>query len=526
MSNLRAEAQGRIAAANADLKLTLDLLPPGPWPLLPTDFRGQFRADGTVKGAWQSLAYQVSFQGKSLSWRHLALAALQGKTAGTASRDTFTISNFDILAQKLTTPVGRFGQIQGHGRTQGADLVFDLKAQQSPGQSGALAGVATWEKNTARIRINTFHWGPPNLQVAAAEPTTLTIAPGRFEISPLRLRYQETLLFLAGKVTKEDVALQVKLENLHFADLSRLVPQISLLKGVINAQADISGTARAPIIKGQLQLAPGQIAKFPFDSFQTDWLYQSNVLTLNGLMVEKPDKGKLTWQGTAPLTLSLLPWAWHVPESGLQLRLGSENLNLSLFATLIPGVSASEGPMNLQVQASGSLRRPLFAGALRYGPGSLTIRESGAPLAIEPGEIRLEGDRLIAPHFIFRSGDGQGEVTGGAKLEGLKLQEVQLNLVATDLLIIRREGSRAVANGRVSLTGSWPSFRAEGRLIVNDGQFRLGFFRSERNREIVLLPRGLPYPCPRQCCHRGGCRGAKLRSQSGHRHSWRRLAAR
>ena len=238
MSHLRAEAQGRLSAATADLKLTLDLLPPGPWPLLPPDFRGQLRAEGTVKGDWQSLAYQVSFQGKSLSWRRLTVASLQGKTAGTASRETFTISNFDILAQQLTTPVGPLGQIQGKGQTQGANLIFDLKAQQSPNQSGALAGAASWEKNAAQIRINNFHWGPPNLQVAATEPVTLIVAPGRLEISPLRLRYQKTFFSLAAKVTQEDVALQVKLEDLQLNDLARFIPQISLLQGTINAQAD------------------------------------------------------------------------------------------------------------------------------------------------------------------------------------------------------------------------------------------------------------------------------------------------
>ena len=129
---------------------------------------------------------------------------------------------------------------------------------------------------------------------------------------------------------------------------------------------------------------------------------------------------------------------------------------MSLFSTLIPGVAASEGPLNFQAQITGSLLHPLLAGSLHYGPGSLTIRPSGAPLTIEPGELRLQGDRLILPHLVFHSGDGTGEITGGANLVNLKFQDVQLVLKATNLLIIQREGSRAVANGQISLKGSWP----------------------------------------------------------------------
>ena len=192
--------------------------------------------------------------------------------------------------------------------------------------------MASWEKGVAQIRITNFHWGAANLQIAAVEPVTLSIAPGRFEISPLRLRYQKTLFSLVGKLTNEEVLLHAKLENLQLADISKFVPQISLLKGAVNAQADITGPAQAPIVKAQLNVAPGQIGKFTFDSFQSTWPYQNNILTLNGFMLEKPNKGKLAWQGTAPLIFSLLPWSWRLPENGLQLRVWSDNLNLALLA--------------------------------------------------------------------------------------------------------------------------------------------------------------------------------------------------
>ena len=390
--------------------------------------------------------------------------------------------------------MGHFGQIKGIGQTQGANLVFDLKSNTPRGQAGALAGMASWEKGVAQIRINTFHWGTANLQIAAVEPLTMSVAPGKFEISPLRLRYQKTLFSLVGKLTNEEVLLHAKLENLQLADVSKFVPQISLFKGSVNVQADITGPAQAPVVKAQLNVAPGQIGKFNFDSFQSTCQFQNNLLTLNGFMLEQPNKGKLLWQGTAPLIFSLQPWSWRLPENGLQMRVWSDNLNLALLADLIPGVSAAEGPMKLQAQITGSLRHPLLSGYLRYGPGSLTIRPSGAPLAIEPGELRLEGDRLILPHLVFHSGDGNGEISGGARLANLKLQDVQLSLKAANLLIISREGSQAVASGQVSLNGSWPDFRTEGRLTVHQGQFRLSFFRSQQNKEIILLPRTEPLP--------------------------------
>ena len=497
LGNLAATAQGRLSAAGVDAKMALTFAPPGPWPLLPAHFTGQGQAAATVQGTWHSLNYQVSFQGQGLAWRRLSLQAVQGQVAGTASRESWQIGSFALQARGLATAVGRFGRIAGNGRTQDGNLVFDLKASEAPGHGGELAGVASWDRSDVQIRLNRLQWGPPTMQVAAAEPATLTIGPGRLAITPLRLRYRQAVLFLNAKFSADDLSGQVRLENLHFSALTDLVPQLSLFQGALQAQVDISGSGRAPILRGQVQVSPGAIGTFHFDTFQTSFAYQGRLLSLNGHLQEKPDKGRLTWQGTAPLTMTLFPWSGQIPDQGLQMRIWTENLTMALFPQLIPLLAGGEGGMDLQVQVSGSLRQPLLTGALHYGPGSLTIRESGAPFALEPGEIRLEGDRLIIGRLSFHSGEGGGEITGGAKLAGLRLTDVQLTLRAANLLAIRRAGSWAVANGQVTLTGSWPNFQTAGKVTISPGQFRVGFFRAERNPEIIILPRVCRLPDPR-----------------------------
>ncbi len=497
LGNLTATAQGRLLATGVDAKLALTLAPPGPWPLLPPDFTGRGQVAATVQGPWQSLAYQVNFQGQGLAWRRLALQSIQGQAAGTAARESWRIASFDLQARGLATPLGLFGRLEGSGRSQEGNLIFDLKASESPGQGGGLAGVATWDPNGVQFRIDKLYWGPPEFQVAAVEPATLSLGPGRLEITPLRLRYRQAVLLVTGKFTAADLSGQVRLENLQFSDLTGLVPQLGLFHGAMQAHLEVSGRGQAPMLRGQVQIGPGAIGTFQYDSFQTALLYQGNLLSINGQLLEKPEKGRLAWQGTAPLTLTFFPWTWQIPDQGLQMRVWTENLTLALFPQLIPPLASGEGPMELQAQITGSLLRPLFSGALRYGPGSLTIRESGAPFALEPGEIRLAGDQFVIGRLHFQSGEGRGEITGGAKLTGLRLEDVQLTLTATNLMAIRRAGSWAVANGQATLTGSWPRFHTAGRLTVSPGQFRLGFFRAERHPEIIILPRVCRLPDPR-----------------------------
>ncbi|MGQ9920978.1 MAG: translocation/assembly module TamB domain-containing protein [Desulfobacca sp.] len=497
LGSLAATAQGRLSATAVDAKLSLSLAGPGPWPLLPIPVKGQGQIAGTVQGPWSALTYQLSFQGQGLAWQNLRLQAVHGQVAGRASQESWQIASFALEAQGLATAVGRFGRIAGSGRTQEGNLVFELKAQDSPGYGGELAGVAAWDQHEVQIRCNRLQWGPPAMQVAATEAATLTIGPGRVAITPLRLRYRQTSLMVAGKVTADDLAGQIRVENLQLAELTDLVPQLSLVQGALQARVDFSGSGRSPIMRAEVQVSPGAIGTFRFDVFQAGFAYQENLLRLHGQLLEKPDRGRLTWQGTAPLTVTVLPWSWRIPEQGLQLRVWTENLTMALLPQLIPPLADATGPLELQAQVSGSLRQPWLAGTLRYGPGSLIIRESGAPLSLEPGEIRLEGDRLIIGRLACRSGEGSADITGGAKLAGLRLADVHLTLKATDLLAIRRAGSWAVANGQASLTGTWPNFQLAGQLTVSPGQFRLAFFRAERNPEIIILPRVCRLPDPR-----------------------------
>ncbi len=498
LGGLAATAQGRLGKDGVNAAASLTLSPDSPWPGISTDLRGRLEAQGTIQGPWQALDLRADLRGRTLSWRRFRLEGLQAEVAGSVSPGAWKVSGFHVNARGLDTALGHFGLLTGTGRTQNGRLNFELVADRAPGGGGRATGAAAWEAGAVQIRLQTFQWGPPARQATISEPCTLTFGPGRFQISPVRLHYGDTVLSAAVQASVSHLEGVVRLEKLRLADFTTLLPPLRLFQGTVQAQVELGGSGQHPEARGQLQINAGRIGKWEFDTFATTVSYLGQQLSITGHLLEKPDQGRLAWQGTAPITLRLFPWSWQIPDQGLQGRLWTEKATLALFSQLIPQVSVGEGPMDLQVTVSGSLRQPVFQGALRYGPGTLTIRESGAPLALEEGEIRLAGNRLTVGRLVFQSGQGRGEITGGAELRGLHLTEVQLVLQAMNLLAIRRAGSWAVANGQVQLSGTWPAFKVAGRLVVTPGQFRLGFFRPDRHQDIIILPRHCTLPDQRQ----------------------------
>ena len=66
-----------------------------------------------------------------------------------------------------------------------------------------------------------------------------------------------------------------------------------------------------------------------------------------------PLHSRLVWKGSVPVKISLLPLAFVLGQDGLDLRLHSERVNLSLLTSISKEVQAAEGPLDLVAEARG-----------------------------------------------------------------------------------------------------------------------------------------------------------------------------
>ena len=95
-----------------------------------------------------------------------------------------------------------------------------------------------------------------------------------------------------------------------------------------------------------------------------------------------PLHSRLTWKGSVPVKISLLPFAFALGQDGLDLRLHSERVNLSLLTSLSQEVQTAEGPVDLVAEARGNPHQPRISGYVRWQrrlPETVSCRDAVPP---------------------------------------------------------------------------------------------------------------------------------------------------
>jgi translocation and assembly module TamB len=122
---------------------------------------------------------------------------------------------------------------------------------------------------------------------------------------------------------------------------------------------------------------------------------------------------------------------------------------------------------------------------VRWSAGSLTLHQAGTPYRLAPGEIRLQGEKIVIPGLILQS-DGAIRLSGDILLTGAF--HTQLRVQADNFLLLDRGGNEAWTNGHLDLKGPLAALVASGRLVVPKAQFRPTFFRSAMEPDVILVP--------------------------------------
>ncbi len=485
LGNLSAELKGTLDGDKLDFSHRGKSAAGGNWPI-PAQVGGQFSWEGTVKGTLTNPQVALKARGRGLSYEKFGIqtVALDANSTGLPPSK----GQVSFQATGVKTPAGVFSQanFQGDGTNQRWN--FTLRASGPKGVKIEVGGDTDLSRRSVSLSRAFFRL--KNITAKNLGPVVVRLAPG-VVVEPATFQINKGRVSLQASITDQQVSGSLDIQKLA---AEWFVPKSVPLKGNITAQATLAGQARQPIIEGNVSLGPGSYQGFDFQSVQTSVTYRDNRLQLAGSLRTKDTGPMLSWDGQLPLRFSLMPFSYALVQDGMRVVLQGENVNLSLLPSITKEVESAKGPLKLQAKIEGNINQPQVSGQVSWGAGSLQLRQTGAIYQVQPGEIRLQGNRLTIPQLTLKS-EGTTTLTGDITLAGFMPDEVRARVQLDNFKAIDKLGSEAFVNGTVNLDGRWPDLAVNGNLGIPRALFRLSFFNlgmNQVNKDIVLVRQKTP----------------------------------
>jgi len=480
VATLAADLKGTVDTQGVDLQGKGDLTLDGSWPLFPAGLRGHLAGEGSVKGPLASPQFLFQAQGQGLSWRDFGLEKVSLKAGGRGWPPP--TGRVDLQGAGLKTPAGVFSQAAFHSQGEGGKWRLRFTASSPGGLQAEVQGAADLMAQPHLLTLQSCRLLTPKIKAVNSKPIQVRFLPG-LEMPPATWRINDGRLTIQAQSRGDELTARLEAADLP-AGLFSL--QGTSLEGKIQGRLNLTGNLQHPSMEGQLTWGPGKWGDFPFRALQTSLTYREESLVLRGSVEEKTDGPRLVWDGRIPLRLSFSPFRWDWGSRDMDFRVQGENANLALLTALTPEVQSAGGSLSIAAQWQGNPEHPRVSGKIRWGEGKLQFRQAGKPFRLLPGEVALQGDKLVFPDIALESG-GVAHISGAITLAGFRPRRFEARTQLQDFSVLARGGSEAAASGNLYLSGPASAPVLKGRLLVSKASFRPSFFQSGMHGDIVLI---------------------------------------
>ncbi|MFP3869006.1 MAG: translocation/assembly module TamB domain-containing protein [Desulfobacteraceae bacterium] len=480
LGNLAVELQGSLVGERLDFTTRGKSAPGGNWPI-PAAVGGQLSWEGTVKGTLSEPQISLQARGRNLTYEDFGVQSFIADIEGLGAPPSR--GRVNVQATGVRTPAGFFSRatLQADGRDQRWN--FDLRATGPRGVEVDVRGVSDLDR--AAFVLDRAYFRLDKVTVRNLTPVEVSLSPA-IVVEPATFQVNEGRVSLEARITDQQVT-----GNLTMQDLKAqwFTPESVPLQGTISGQVSLAGQPQAPIIEGTISLTSGSYQDVDFQSLKASFSYQDDILNTSGSLISKKQGPTLTWDGRVPMRLSLMPFNYSLAEGDMRILVEGENVNLSMLSDFTREVEAAQAPVTLQARIEGTPNNPVITGQASWGAGFIQLRKTGARYEIQPGEIRLQGDRVTVPQLTLRS-VGTAILTADVSLKDYQPADLRARLQFNNFKAIDERGSEAFVNGTVTLDGNYPNLAVNGDLTIPKATFRLSFFNlgtTAVHEDVILV---------------------------------------
>ena len=189
-------------------------------------------------------------------------------------------------------------------------------------------------------------------------------------------------------------------------------------KGTLDIYSQITGTAKNPQANISFEIDGGGIGTATFDRMTGLLNLKDGNINVEQILVNK-GVYKASATGKIPLiALKAKPWEMLTRYDQIDLKLSLDNADLSILPFLSKQIAWANGPLQGNVQITGTLAHPLFNGFIKLNNGLVKLKELKAPIENMQADIVFNQEKMQINQFSGNIGRGTYNLNGNTLITG------------------------------------------------------------------------------------------------------------
>ncbi|MBS1242210.1 MAG: hypothetical protein H6R40_1637, partial [Gemmatimonadetes bacterium] len=272
-------------------------------------------------------------------------------------------------------------------------------------------------------------------------PFTAAIRDSVVSLTPVRLERSDggaTLLAEGTVPGRSPGTLDVRSFGLDLRDLYALAQRDTAgIAGTVTADARVSGTASAPVLRGTAAVTGPVFGDFRAPLVQTAFFYRDERLQAD---LKFWRTGIPVIEVAAGLPLDL---AWQRTRRGgrqlpgpLAIRAHADSMDLGLLEAFTRNLRRMRGTMDMDVTVGGSWETPRLGGTVAIRDGGATVPSLGVRYGPVNGRFSLSADSIRVDSLRINGERGGANVTGHVRLDRLTRPILELDMRAREFSVM------------------------------------------------------------------------------------------
>ena len=428
--DLKADASGRIAldrASASNLKYHVEATNLAELGKLAgqTGIEGAVSIDGTVTGNAASLQTGGTLNGSNLGYQNNRALDLNSKFNVTVPDLQFAKSQVEATTEATFLSVGGMNINELTATTTYLPdpeprVKFTTNIKEQTRELDATGELILHpdhrEVHLPQLAVRTqgIEW-----RTAPGSEAAIRYGADRIELENIRLVSGDQSLQVDGTLSQKGDqigGIKVQASNVDIAQLERLLLVDRGFAGRLTANATITGSTKAPVVEGHVEVRDGAFRTYKYQSLVADVDYTGRRINLDARLQQSPIE-TITAKGTAPMSLFQKSPGGHVAPSAedtVDLHVQSNALQLGIIQGFTKEVTQVSGTLQADVRVTGSGHDPHLQGYIDIKNGAFGVPAGGVSYTgldtrIELAEdvIRLQSFRILDEHGEWMSVEGQ-----------------------------------------------------------------------------------------------------------------------